>query len=98
MVNFSTTKLEVLISFHGTIFLREFVSLFLTVVGKTPTIPNEQTNKLVEDNGAKTIWLKLPYTGKTGEGLVNKCVKKLNRLLGRKVKVIIDYDTTNRDN
>jgi hypothetical protein len=54
----------------------------------------KRTNKLMEDNGAKTIWLKLPYAGKTGEGLVNKFVKKLNRLLGKKVKFIIRYDTT----
>ena len=42
----------------------------------------------------KTIWVKLPYAGKTGEVLVNKCVKKLNRLLGKKVKFRIRYDTT----
>ena len=27
-------------------------------------------------NDAKTIWVKFPYASKTGEVLVNKCVKK----------------------
>ena len=48
----------------------------------------------MEGNDAKTIWVKLSYAGKTGEVLVNKCARKLNRLLGKKVKFRIRYNTT----
>ena len=48
----------------------------------------------MEDNDAKTIWVKLPDVGKTGEVLVNKWANKLNRLLGKKVKFRMRYNTT----
>ena len=51
----------------------------------------KQSSKFMEGNDAKTIWVKLPFAGKTGEVLVNKCVKKLIRLLGKKVKFRIRY-------
>jgi len=42
---FFTTRLKQLISFClGTIFLREFVDLFSTILRKTSTTPNNQVN------------------------------------------------------
>lgn len=53
---------------------------------------NMNIPKQIKYNNVRTIWLKLPFVGRTGEVLANKCIKKLNRLLGKKVKFIIRYD------
>ena len=52
------------------------------------------SNKFFEDNDVKTIWIKLPFAGKTGKVLINKCIKRLNRLLGKKVKFTLRYDSS----
>ena len=55
------------------------------------TIPS--SNNSIEKNDIPEIIFHLPYTGKVGEQLLKRCLKKFEHCLNSNVKFRVPYDT-----